>query len=76
MVASVAAVIKLKAVGRAGSSVSLMSVCSVCSAVLPCGRLLRRRPTMDEVCPLVAFVLLRRVNHRPVNSTTPQPNRN
>lgn len=56
-VASVAVVMKLRAVGRAGSSVSLMSVCSVCSVVLPCGLLLRRRPTMDEACPLCAFVL-------------------
>lgn len=39
-VASVAAVIKLRAVRRAGSSVSLMSVCSV---VLPCGPLLKRK---------------------------------
>lgn len=53
-VASVAAMIKLRAVGRAGSSVSLTSVCSV---VLPCGLLLKRRPTMDEACPLCAFVL-------------------
>lgn len=55
--ASVAAVIKLRAVGQAGSSASLMSVCSVCSVVLPCGLLLKRRPTMDEACPLCAFVL-------------------
>ena len=53
-VASVAAVMKQRAVGRAGSSVSLMCVCSV---VLPCGPLLKRRPTMDEACPLCAFVL-------------------
>lgn len=56
-VASVAAVIKLRAMGQAGSSVSLMSVCSVCSLVLPCGLFLKRRPTMDEACPLCAFVL-------------------
>lgn len=56
-VASVAAVIKLRAMGQAGSSVSLMSVCSVCSVVLPCGLLLKRRPAMDEGCPLCAFVL-------------------
>lgn len=53
-VASVAAVIKLSSVRQAGSSVSLMSVCSF---VLPCGPLLKRRPTMDEGCPLCAFVL-------------------
>lgn len=53
-VALVAAVMKQRAVGRAGSSVSLMCVCSV---VLPCGPLLKRRPTMDEACPLGAFVL-------------------
>lgn len=56
-VASVAVVIKLRAMEQAGSSVSLMSVCSVCSVVSPCGLLLKRRPTMDEACPLCAFVL-------------------
>lgn len=57
VVASVAAAIKQRAVGRAGSSASLMSVCSACSVVLPCGLLLKRSPTMDEACPLRAFVL-------------------
>lgn len=50
--ASVAAVIKLRAVGQAGSSVPLMSLCSACSVALPCGLLLKRRPRMDEACPL------------------------
>lgn len=57
-VVSVAAMTKLRAVGRAGSSGPLMSVCSVCcAAVLPCGPLPKRGPTMDEARPLCAFVL-------------------
>lgn len=46
-VASVAALIKLRAAGRAGSRVSLKSVCSVGSGsvVLACGLLLSRGPT-------------------------------
>lgn len=51
------AVIKQRAVGQAGSPVRLVSVCSVCCRPLPCGLFLKRRPTMDEACPLCAFVL-------------------
>lgn len=70
-VASVAAVIKQRAEGRAGSSASLMSVCSVCSVVSPCGPLLKRANDgwgQSSLC----FCPLWRVNHMPVNSTTPQ----
>lgn len=54
-----AAVIKLRAEGRAGSSASLMSVRSVCvsSVALPRGPLVKRGPAMDGACPLCAFVL-------------------
>lgn len=69
--ASVAAVIKPRAVGHAGSSLPLMSVCSVCSVVLPCGLLLKRRPWMDEACPMCVCCSLHWwVNHKPVNSVT------
>lgn len=31
--------------------------CLLCCVLLACGLLLKRRPTMDEACPLRAFVL-------------------
>lgn len=68
-VASVAAVIKLSAVEQAGSPASLMSVCSVALWSAP-----EEKANDGGGLSSLCFCPLWRVNHRPVNSQTPQPN--